>query len=270
MHLAPKVDVEHRWFGQTGHQLVKGADDVGRIRSAAKPVQEAAEPLHQPKTVAALGIAVGRPNPSQQIGRRGVEAARLSVEDRIDDTCEIVIDQTVHAGGGIDISHNTEANDAGFWQGHLYLVAEAADTPALRRAVRARCPGEPSAPRPFTFKEVRDLGEALSYAVKASIYRRSSYIDNSGRRNARPQALGAERAVEAALFQHRWPPGQRLLLRGLRLAVEDNRLRLRRLTRGPVVEGRQAETGDTSPDRSIAPVAAKLGSVEPVEQGGGV
>lgn len=118
--------------------------------------------------------------------------------------------------GGADVSLNTTDNDAGIWQLHLYLIVEADDTQELREAIRARCAVEPSAPRPLHFMRVFNRLGACTYAMKASAYRRSSYVDALGRRNTQAQCLKAAHTVEVALYQATWPPATRLLLCGLR------------------------------------------------------
>lgn len=138
--------------------------------------------------------------------------------------------------GGVDVSLNTTDNGGAIWQIHIYLVAESDDTPEIRESVLSHCPGEPTAARPFWFDVVADRSKVLSYAVKAEIYRRSGYVDKTGRRNAKPQRLGAEHAVEASIYQHRWPPAQRLVLRGMRHRRAGNRSGLRRLPGKSVVE----------------------------------
>ncbi|MDN3571296.1 hypothetical protein [Methylobacterium longum] len=136
--------------------------------------------------------------------------------------------------GGVDVSLNTFENGVPVWVVHLYLLIEAANTKALRAAILARCPGEPSAPRPFQFWEVSRAGRAkvFSYAVKAAFYKRSGFIDATGRANTRPQALPAGAAVEAALFLDRWPLQRRLILHGLRLVHGCDGLRLVRRNGG--------------------------------------
>lgn len=141
--------------------------------------------------------------------------------------------------GGVDVSLNTFTNGIPVWVVHLYLLIEAADSPVLRMAIRNRCPGEQSAPRPFHFRNVGRAGRArvLSYAVKAAFYKRSGFIDTSGRANTRPQALPAKAAVEAALFLDRFPVERRLILHGLRLIHGRDGLRLVRRDGGPSRRG---------------------------------
>lgn len=130
--------------------------------------------------------------------------------------------------GGVDVSLNTFENATPVWVVHLYLLIEAADTKPLRAAIRARCPGEPSAKRPFQFLKVSRAGRArvFSYALKAAFYKRSGFIDATGRVNTRPQALPAGAAVEAALFLDCWPLQRRLILHRLRLIHGRDGLRL--------------------------------------------
>lgn len=141
--------------------------------------------------------------------------------------------------GGVDVSLNTFANGIPVWVVHLYLLIETADTKAVRTAIRNRCPSEPSARRPFNFGNVGRAGRArvLSYAVKAAFYKRSGFIDTSGRANTRPQALPAVAAVEAALFLDRFPVERRLILHGLRLIHGRDGLRLVRRDGDPSRRG---------------------------------
>ncbi|MCJ2071262.1 hypothetical protein MKK75_21105 [Methylobacterium sp. J-030] len=141
--------------------------------------------------------------------------------------------------GGVDVSLNTFENGTPVWVVHLYLLIEAADTKALRKGIRTRCAGEPSAPRPFDFREVSRGGRplVLSYALKAAFYKRSGFIDATGRANTRPQALPVGAAVEAALFLDRWPLNRRLILHGLRLVHGRDGLRLVRRDGGPSRRG---------------------------------
>lgn len=141
--------------------------------------------------------------------------------------------------GGVDVSLNTFENGTPVWVVHLYLLIEATDSPALRAAIRARCPGEPAAKRPFEFRQVGRAGRAsvLSYAVKAAFYKRSGFIDATGRANTRPQALPVGAAVEAALFLDRWPLNRRVILHGLRLIHGRDGLRLVRRDGGPSRRG---------------------------------
>ncbi|MCJ2052932.1 hypothetical protein [Methylobacterium sp. J-070] len=148
----------------------------------------------------------------------------------------------ITAFGGVDVSLNTFENGTPVWVVHLYLLIEAADSKLLRAAIRARCRGEPSAPRPFHFQKVSRAGRAkvFSYALKPAFYKRSGFIDATGRANTRPQALPAGAAVEAALFLDRWPLQRRLILHGMRLVRGRDGLRLVRRDGGHSRRGSRA------------------------------
>jgi hypothetical protein len=120
--------------------------------------------------------------------------------------------------GGVDVAYNTMNNQDGHWQAHLYLLLFARDRRDLRDSIRARCPPEPTAMRPYEFAEVRpeDYPEVVSYAVKGEFYWRSSFTDVNGRTNGRGVSLKPEQAVEAALFLDQYPLGSRLLLKGIK------------------------------------------------------
>jgi hypothetical protein len=122
------------------------------------------------------------------------------------------------AFGGIDISWNTEENDGGHWQVHIYVLVFAPDSGDLRDRIRAAFPAEPTAKRPYRLDVIppSDLARVASYAIKADLYWRSGFLAPDGRHDTNPLPLKREQAVEAALFRDRHPIGGRLLLKGLK------------------------------------------------------
>jgi hypothetical protein len=58
--------------------------------------------------------------------------------------------------GGIDVSLNLSGNNMVGWQFHLYLLAEGENDNVLQEAVKSAFPPEPSAAKPYQFREVED------------------------------------------------------------------------------------------------------------------
>jgi hypothetical protein len=117
---------------------------------------------------------------------------------------------------GIDISLNTENNQVVGLQLHLYLLIEGKNTLALQEAVKAAFPPEPTAPRPYDFKEVHDPSGCITYLFKSVFYRRSRYRNPQGHAETRAQALKGKELVELMMWLNRFPIPARLVLRGVR------------------------------------------------------
>lgn len=121
--------------------------------------------------------------------------------------------------GGIDFSFNVDATgrwDA-HWQPHAYVVFQGADAAAIKNALAPYYPRAVSIPRPVKAVPVRDLMSAVSYAFKSAFFRRTSYVDDSGRRNtSRPQQLKPAQARELLAFLDRHKPTDRVFLRNVR------------------------------------------------------
>jgi hypothetical protein len=117
--------------------------------------------------------------------------------------------------GGIDISLNLEDNEIIGWQLHLYLLIEGENDQALREAIKAAFPPEPTAPEPYQFKTVGDFAKAVTYAYKSTFYRRSRYRKN-GKPQTRSQSLKPPDLRILLPFLHRFSIGTRLILRGVR------------------------------------------------------
>ncbi len=76
---------------------------------------------------------------------------------------------------GIDISSNSQDNEAIGWQLHLYIMIEGEHVPQLEEAVKATFPPEPTARIPYHFKQVTGAIRPISYLYKAVFWRRSRY-----------------------------------------------------------------------------------------------
>jgi hypothetical protein len=117
--------------------------------------------------------------------------------------------------GGLDISLNLQNSVIQHWQLHLYLLIEGKKTRKLKQAIKTAFPPEPTAPRPYRFRVVKDFAAAASYAYKAMFQRRSRYFKNGApRTRAFPLQGGDIRELLPFLSRHR--VGGRLILRGIR------------------------------------------------------
>lgn len=118
--------------------------------------------------------------------------------------------------GGLDISLNLDDNVVQHWQIHFYLLIEGDPTEDLKDAVKTVFPGEPSAPRPYAFREVKDRLKPMSYAYKSTFYRRSGYRDQNNVANTRRLPLKAKEERELLVFLGKYKIGSRLILHGVR------------------------------------------------------
>jgi hypothetical protein len=118
--------------------------------------------------------------------------------------------------GGIDISLNLTDNNMVGWQLHLYLLITGKNTKKLRAALKAAFPPEPSALKPYDFREVEDPLQALTYAYKGVFKRRSAYIDPDGKPQTRDLPLKGPDVRELLQFLSKHKVGSRAILRGVR------------------------------------------------------
>lgn len=119
--------------------------------------------------------------------------------------------------GGFDISFNQSANDSKtHWQPHAYVVFQGIEQDTLKQALSPFYPTTAEIPRPIRTRGVSDLMSALSYAVKALFWRRTSYMDANERANTRclPLVPSVERELLTYLDQLR--PINRLFLKNVR------------------------------------------------------
>jgi hypothetical protein len=119
--------------------------------------------------------------------------------------------------GGVDISLNTKDNANPTWQPHLYLLVEGELIADIIYRLRRAFPPEPSARRPYNFRQIISHRRPLTYCFKSVFVRRSEYqVD--GRSRIKDQPLTGEQAAELALFLDHYPIGERLILKGVRRA----------------------------------------------------
>jgi hypothetical protein len=118
--------------------------------------------------------------------------------------------------GGLDVSLNLNDNNLLGWQFHLYLLIEGESDKELRKAVKAAFTPEPSAAKPYEFRQVENPLEAITYAYKSLFHRRSSYADEDGHQQTRnlPLKNSDQRELLQFLAQHK--VGSRAILRGVR------------------------------------------------------
>jgi hypothetical protein len=119
--------------------------------------------------------------------------------------------------GGFDFSYNQPATGTTpYWQPHAYVLFQGVEQKLLKEALSPFYPATDEIPVPVRTRRVTDLMEALSYAVKAIFYRRTSYRDANGRANTRwlPLQTSAERELLTYLDQLH--PADRLFLKSVR------------------------------------------------------
>ena len=134
--------------------------------------------------------------------------------------------------GGMDISLNTFDNRDEHWQAHWYLLMTTIkDTPGNRKLIEKAIPVEPTAHVPIDYATVseEDFPRVVSYAMKATFYRRSGYRDENGAMNATPQRMKREQDVELALALAQFSLGSRLILKGLRRYYSGTGFKLREI-----------------------------------------
>jgi hypothetical protein len=118
--------------------------------------------------------------------------------------------------GALDLSLNLNNDKIGGWQVHLYLLVEGNNDKTLRQTVKAVFPPEPTAAKPYDFREVDDPLKAITYAYKAVFKRRSAYIDADGNAQTRALPLKAADKRELLQFLGQHKVGSRAILRGVR------------------------------------------------------
>jgi hypothetical protein len=112
----------------------------------------------------------------------------------------------------IDISSNSQDNNAIGWQLHLYMLLEGEHV----RAVKATFRPEPTARVPYHFKQVTGAIKPISYLYKSIFWRRSRYTLYGREYRIRKLPLKPPELRELCEFLGRYPVGARLILRGLR------------------------------------------------------
>jgi hypothetical protein len=118
--------------------------------------------------------------------------------------------------GALDLSLNLNNNKIGGWQVHLYLLVEGNNDKTLRQTVKAVFPPEPTAAKPYDFREVDDPLKVLTYAYKSVFKRRSAYIDADGNAQTRALPLKGPDQRELLQFLAQHKVGSRAVLRGVR------------------------------------------------------
>jgi len=118
--------------------------------------------------------------------------------------------------GGLDVSLNLFNNVVSGWQFHLYLLVEGTDNAVLRSAIKSAFSPEPTALEPYDFSEVKEPIEAISYAYKAVIMRRSAWQDKNGGHHAKDLPLKGNDLRELLAFLATHKVGARLILSGIR------------------------------------------------------
>jgi hypothetical protein len=118
--------------------------------------------------------------------------------------------------GGLDVSLNLNNNNLIGWQFHLYLIVESENDKTLQEAVKAAFAPEPSAAKPYDFREVANHLKAISYAYKALFKRRSAYIDADGKPQTRDLPLKGRDLRELLQFLAKHKVGSRAILHGVR------------------------------------------------------
>ena len=117
--------------------------------------------------------------------------------------------------GGFDFSYNQPADGSiPYWQPHAYVIFQGIEQEALKQALRPFYPTTAEIPRPVRTRSVTEPMEALSYAVKAMFWRRSSYWDGWSNTRSLPLLPRAKRELLAYLDQHR--PVDQLFLKNVR------------------------------------------------------
>jgi hypothetical protein len=118
--------------------------------------------------------------------------------------------------GGLDLSLNLSSNNMVGWQLHLYLLVEGKNDDALQEAIKAAFAPEPTAVKPYDFREVHRRLKAITYAYKSHFKRRSAYLDNQGKKQTRDYPLKSSDCRELLQFLAKYPVGSRAILRGVR------------------------------------------------------
>jgi hypothetical protein len=116
--------------------------------------------------------------------------------------------------GAIDISLDLKNQTIIGWQLRLNFLAEGKHTPALQKEVKAAFPPEPTAVKPYLFKDVADAEKALAGLYSYRFFRRSRYRVKKELRTAR-MPLTANDLGELLSFLGRYSVGSRLVLSGV-------------------------------------------------------
>ncbi len=116
--------------------------------------------------------------------------------------------------GAIDVSLNLKDRKIIGWQLYLDLLVEGENCRRLQAAIEAAFPAEPTAARPYLFKDVADPENAFAHLYKVKFFRRSRYRAKKETRMAK-LPLTASDLQELLSFLGRYPVGARLLLNGV-------------------------------------------------------
>jgi hypothetical protein len=122
----------------------------------------------------------------------------------------------VFAGLDISLNEDGQAKTPPFWQAQIYGVVVGLPVDAVKTELQRLYPRGPSTPRPLRVRECSDLPEAISYAVKPTLVRRISYIDDTGRLNTRKLSLKPRQLRELALRLCQYELPVRYMLTGCR------------------------------------------------------
>ena len=117
--------------------------------------------------------------------------------------------------GAIDISLVLKNKTIIGWQLYLNLLIEGKNRGRLQEAVEAVFPPEPTAPKPYVFKDVTDPEMALAHIYKYKFFRKSWYRVKKKVGTAKLPLTRGD-LQELLSFLGRYPIGTRLLLSGPR------------------------------------------------------
>ena len=136
----------------------------------------------------------------------------------------------VPAFGVIDVSLNTLRCGQIFWVPEVRLIIGAAGGRNFRDRFRRHCGTNGNVVQPLRTLALTDANRAehIKGAINSMPQLRIRTIDSAGRYSTVSELLTGEAAAEAALFLHRYPFQNRLILRGLRRMGSQNRLSLKR------------------------------------------
>jgi hypothetical protein len=117
--------------------------------------------------------------------------------------------------GAIDISLDLKNRTIIGWQPRLNLVVEGKNGPGLQQAIKAAFPPEPTALKPYLFKQVANPERAFAGLYNYKFFRRSRYrIKKESRTTKLP--LTPNDLEELLSFLGRYSVGSRLVLAGVR------------------------------------------------------
>jgi hypothetical protein len=116
--------------------------------------------------------------------------------------------------GAVDISLELKNRTMMGWQLRLNLLAEGKHTPALQKEVKAAFPPEPTAVKPYLFKNVADPERAFAGLYNYKFFRRSRHRVKSKFKTTK-LPLTANDLEELLSFLGKYSVGSRLVLSGV-------------------------------------------------------